>query len=106
MALATPLMRASRRAVCPICGHPDYCSFAPDGTVALCYRDVPTPSGWKILKTGVSATGQFRVCVPDRPRVVAHRFAASRLFSACSPGSCSAGHSPCGLSRVAGFADT
>ncbi|MCY0908747.1 MAG: DUF3854 domain-containing protein [Sulfobacillus thermotolerans] len=68
MALATPLMRATRRAVCPICGHPDYCSFAPDGTVALCYRDVPPPMGWKILKTGLSATGQFRVCVPDTPR--------------------------------------
>lgn len=64
MALATPLMRATRRAVCPICGHPDYCSFAPDGTIALCYRNVPLPMGWKILKTGVSTTGQFRVCVP------------------------------------------
>jgi len=89
MALASPLIRATRRAVCPICGHPDYCSFAPDGTVALCYRDVPAPLGWKIIKTGLSATGQFRVCVPDCPRFVSHsssRPAVARPEApACAP---------------------
>ena len=89
MALATPLMRATRRAVCPICGHPDYCSFAPDGTVALCYRDVPAPMGWKILKTGVSATGHFRVCVPDNPLMVPHQsLQRTAVSSSSTPVSC------------------
>jgi hypothetical protein len=36
--LQPKLVRVSRRARCPICGKPDWCSVAADGTIALCMR--------------------------------------------------------------------
>lgn len=32
------MQRVSRKNPCPVCGKPDWCLFAPDGTVAICQR--------------------------------------------------------------------
>jgi hypothetical protein len=57
-----PFERVSKRRPCPVCGRPDWCLLASDGSAALCPR---TDNGHPINKSGTFAGFLHKLSAPD-----------------------------------------